>query len=529
MKIIISGRAAALDATTKEEIVQPEELEKLAGVVYTEDSCCSYFPRDLHEIGMTGGLLRLTYIPGTNQLRVMTEYQSPRTLKAKELKALVKQTTAQWSDGIGESSFWQEVRPGIALDLSPLKRQDVHAEQVDDGLRPSRTKFSPLLKAVEVGDLDKIKKLLAKGEDINARDKFGRPALHLALWKKHIDAARLLVNQGADVNAQEISKEDLSAGTALHVLCRVAAPSPELASALVDNGADVNARDARGWTPLMWAGANGRAEIVRLLLALGADVNVRDTYKHNEGHTALMHTTNLEVIRLLLEHGADPNIRNERGLTAYETALLQAGGPATGARERWMPAAELLLDWIRRRASEQDGMSQYTIATFYARGVEGIPKDEKEALRGFEQSASRGCRLALSRLGWCHLSGQGTTIDQGRALEYLKQAAAAGVPLAMGILGECYEKGEGVAEDTAEAVKWYRRGAEIDPTALAEPAELFDFRNGGGACRAELGECYEKGKGVAKDLREALKWYEAALRLGFDQVKPAIERLEVAN
>src|SRR5437879_7404602 len=89
-------------------------------------------------------------------------------------------------------------------------------------------------------------------------------------------------------------------------------------------GADVNARDSRVWTPLMRAAGNGHVEIVKLLIEHGADVNVRDTDKHNAGHTALMHTTHLEIIELLLKHGGDPNIRNDRGLTGYETALFQA-------------------------------------------------------------------------------------------------------------------------------------------------------------------------------------------------------------
>jgi TPR repeat protein len=273
-------------------------------------------------------------------------------------------------------------------------------------------------------------------------------------------------------------------------------------------------------------GASSHVEIVKLLIEHGADVNVRDTYKYNEGHTALMHTTNPEIIKLLLQHGADPNIRNDRGLTSYETALFQAGGPSTGARERWMPAAELLLAAIRKRADDGDATSQYTLAGLHERGAGVVQKDEKEALLGFERSGSNGSRLALARLGLCHLSGTGTTVDQVKAIRYLKQAAEAGVPLAMGVLGECFEKGEGVTKDLVEAVKWYRRGAEVDPATQAQAPEIYDFCNGGGACRAELGACYEDGKGVTKNLPEALRWYQAALQLGFHHVQPAIKRIE---
>jgi hypothetical protein len=255
MRIIIDGRAIALDSTTKQEITQPEELKKLDGVVYTEDSCCEYLTSELDEIGLTGGLLRLAYLAEKNQLRVITDYQSPRELKPKELKALVKETRAQWSDGIGESYYWQQVHPGVAVDLSPLvQEQDLHTEQIDDGIKPSRKRFSPLLKAAEVGDLDKINKLLAKGEEINVRDKRGRPALQIAIWKQHFNAALFLIERGADVNAREISKQDLTEQAPLHVACRLAVTSLGLVQALLQKNADVNATDSRGWTPLMWAG-----------------------------------------------------------------------------------------------------------------------------------------------------------------------------------------------------------------------------------------------------------------------------------
>jgi hypothetical protein len=390
-------------------------------------------------------------------------------------------------------------------------------------LNPSRKRFSPLLKAAEAGDVGKIEKLVARGEDINARDKRGRPALHLAIWKGHSDAARLLIERGADVEARDVAKGALVGGqTPLHLLCRVTATSAGLVRALLCKGADVNARDSRGWTPLMWAAASGHGKIVKLLIEHAADVNLRDTHENNEGHTALMHTYHLGIIKLLLRHGADPNVRNDRGLTSYEAALFQAR-----YNPRWAPAAKLLLAAIRERAEEGDAMSQHTLADLQEREA-GVPKDEKEAFRGFKRSARSGCRLALVRLGLCYQGGKGTAPGLARALEYYRQGAKAGVPLAMGILGECYAEGRGVTKDLAEAVRWYRRGAEIDPATQAQPGEIYDFRNGGGACRAQLGECYEEGKGVAKDLHQALKWYEAAAQVGFDYVEPAIKRVKGA-
>ncbi len=64
--------------------------------------------------------------------------------------------------------------------------------------------------------------------------------------------------------------------------------------------------------------------------------------------------------------------------------------------------------------------------------------------------------------------------------------------------------------DLVEAFGWYQRAAE-----LGEPS-----------CQAQLGECYELGKGVEPDPRQALHWYRAAQAQGFDAVGEAIARVE---
>jgi len=108
---------------------------------------------------------------------------------------------------------------------------------------------------------------------------------------------------------------------------------------LLKEGTDINAGagrawqtvrehilDAIEWTPLHWAAANNRLEVVQVLLAHGADVNARDGDKDNarDGdkdtplyHTPLHHAArnnSLEVAQVLLAHGADVNARDEVSL-----------------------------------------------------------------------------------------------------------------------------------------------------------------------------------------------------------------------
>ena len=138
-----------------------------------------------------------------------------------------------------------------------------------------------LSEAARVNDLDTLRLLLTYPVDINAGDFGGFTALTHAAGRKNLVAVKLLLEKGADVNAshkREIpvknGKIALSQFTAL-----MTAPvtSPEIIEALLKAGADVNARDVRGITPLMLAVATDAPDprIVKLLLDGGADRSVK--------------------------------------------------------------------------------------------------------------------------------------------------------------------------------------------------------------------------------------------------------------
>lgn len=97
----------------------------------------------------------------------------------------------------------------------------------------------------------------------------------------------------------------------------------KLMKELIRHGANVNAREDKGWTPLMCASChiNGNIEIVKILIEAGANVNARD----GEGWTPLMiasHFGQIEIIRVLLESGADINsIRDNK--TILSTASFE--------------------------------------------------------------------------------------------------------------------------------------------------------------------------------------------------------------
>ena len=99
----------------------------------------------------------------------------------------------------------------------------------------------------------------------------------------------------------------------------------EFAKVLLDAGTDVNARDYIGYSALHYAAQNYLPEMATLLIAHGADVDAEDQY----GNTPLWRATfdskgRGELITILLKAGADRNHLNKKGKTPLDLAKLIA-------------------------------------------------------------------------------------------------------------------------------------------------------------------------------------------------------------
>lgn len=90
---------------------------------------------------------------------------------------------------------------------------------------------------------------------------------------------------------------------------------------LLDQGADVNAKDAAENTALHLATKHGLQDIMRLLIEQGADVNAQNDYLSTPLHLT---QRNIDTIRILLEAGADPNITDKEHCQPYYFAFYGA-------------------------------------------------------------------------------------------------------------------------------------------------------------------------------------------------------------
>lgn len=137
------------------------------------------------------------------------------------------------------------------------------------------------------GRLRTMDLLIRRGADLNADDGYGTTALATAVYQnarigsgEHEQIALRLIEAGANVNTRTGIYID---GTDDIAPIHRATRSRAILRALLAHGADVNARDGDGETPLHWAVRDSRLDIVEILIEAHAELSVRD----HEGRTPL--------------------------------------------------------------------------------------------------------------------------------------------------------------------------------------------------------------------------------------------------
>jgi cytohesin len=197
------------------------------------------------------------------------------------------------------------------MEIVELLKKHGARENQPSGSLPSHPLNRTIHEAAKNGDLAGVKNHLARGADVNSKDKDGWTPLHLAVKAGYKDVVELLIAKGADVNAKDKFGET-------PLIFAASAGNKDVFEVLIAKGADVNSKDVTELTPLLVAAMEGHKELAELLIAKGADVNAKDIV----GATTLFmavsgrgHKDRAELVELLIAKGADVNAKDQLGWT----------------------------------------------------------------------------------------------------------------------------------------------------------------------------------------------------------------------
>ena len=275
---------------------------------------------------MTGGesaLMTAARAGSLEVVRVLVDYGA--NVDAREETR--GQTALMWAAAEGHADVIRVLVQGGA-DLRAVSHGPSSDPHITDGewspnasggkrVAPRVDAFTPLQFAVQAGQLDAVRALIASGANVADETPQGMNTLLLAIANCHFELAAFLLENGADLNAVK------TGFTALHQLVRVRTlniglfPHPiptgrlsslDLAKALLAHGATVDARTAKRFTD-GYRYAFGLNATPFLLATKGGD---------------------LDMMRLLVANGADPYAKNANGTTA----VLAAAGVRWGTLTR---------------------------------------------------------------------------------------------------------------------------------------------------------------------------------------------------
>ena len=187
------------------------------------------------------------------------------------------------------------------------------------------------------------------------------------------------------------------------------------------------------------------------------------------------------------------------GLVPSPSSVLSCVG-STSLAQRGMQ------DWLAAEEAEQwlkKGLE------FSAQGL------HEEAALWYRKAADQGDTDAQFQLALMYLEGQGVPRDLQQFISWCRKSADQGYIQAQIQLGFIYDEGGEVAElqDYTQAAYWYLK---IATTSDYSDADEFQRR---------LGQMYENGLGVPKDIEQSIYWYRKAAERGNEAAKAALATL----
>jgi type 1 glutamine amidotransferase len=176
------------------------------------------------------------------------------------------------------------------------------------------TRYGSIDEAIARGDRPDVRRHI--GADPESVDRGRNPnltPLQQAIMRRQTEIATVLIEAGADAD-----RPDGSQRTPLHLA--VDRDLPEVVRALAVAGADADRLDGTGWTPLHHAAARNKPALIEALLEGGADPMTLSERGGTPLHEAAA-TGGPEIVQRLLAAGVDPTVVSLTGVTALDLAI----------------------------------------------------------------------------------------------------------------------------------------------------------------------------------------------------------------
>ena len=218
---------------------------------------------------------------------------------------------------------------------------------------------TPLMVAARSGSVDAVRTLLSHGADVNATEKaHGQTALMWAVANRHREVVRVLIEGGANVSARaRIERRrmvvggdtamDVELGGSTPILFAARNGDLESAKRLMAAGADVNDAAPDGTSLLAFAAHSGHGSFAAYLLEHGADPNA-EASGYSALHAAVLRG-DTDLVRALLARGANPNARLKRGTP------MRRASKDFGFHSEWIGATPF---WLAARFADVRIMQQ---------------------------------------------------------------------------------------------------------------------------------------------------------------------------
>lgn len=247
------------------------------------------------------------------------------------------------TDSLGNTAllFAIESNSFEAVKLVIENRADVNQRR-NDGT-------TPLMAASKLGNLEIMRLLVSRISNLNQKDRDGETVLHIAARSGNLELIRLLIDSGADVNQittkgltplyvaafsghLEVVKLLVERGSDVNKLSNIGANALYIAASkgyvditryLIEKGSTIDI-NVNGFTALHAALFNGFTNVATVLMENGADINMKDANGFTPlHHTVARNTVDRPTFTFIIEHNADLNIRNNAGNTPLTIAAMK--------------------------------------------------------------------------------------------------------------------------------------------------------------------------------------------------------------